>query len=248
MERNVLGVKEGVRVEGIEVERLLPGELREVIEGIALQHQKLPLEPRLDKKTGVIIGEEMGFTVDVDMSLAKIQGSLPGENHTLEKTMITPVYNSNDLIKACQVIANYSTWFHGSSARYQNISAAIKSLNNTVIWPGEVFSFNENTGPRTPERGYLPAPIIINGGYDVGYGGGVCQVSSTVYNAALKAGLPIIERHNHSKPVHYVPAGQDATVDYGYLDLKWQNNRKGPLIMKTSLQNGRVYVELKGEK
>src|SRR5690606_17886713 len=122
------------------------------------------------------------------------------------------------------IIGSYSTWFHGSPARHQNISTALKSVNNTMIWPGEVFSFNDTTGPRTPERGYLPAPIILNGDYDVGYGGGVCQVSSTVYNAALAANLTILERHSHTRPVHYVPEGYDATVDYGWLDLKWQNN------------------------
>jgi len=124
----------------------------------------------------------------------------------------------------------------------------LKSINNTLVWPGEVFSFNEATGPRTPERGYLPAPIILNGGFDVGYGGGVCQVSSTVYNAALLAKLPIIERHAHTKPVHYVPEGKDATVNYGYLDMKFMNNRDGPLIIKTTLQNGRIHVEFRGEK
>ncbi len=248
MERNVLGVKEGVMVEDMEVARLLPSELRAVIEEIALKHQKLPIEPTMDKETGEIIAEQAGTTVDVEQSLAKIMASLPGQKNELEIVLINPQYSRQDLIKANHIIANYTTWFHGSSARYQNIGAALKSLNNTVVWPGEVFSFNETTGPRTAERGYLPAPIILNGGYDTDYGGGVCQVASTVYNAALIAGLPIIERHAHTKPVHYVPDGKDATVNYGYLDMRCKNNREGPLIIKTSLQNGRVYVEIRGEK
>lgn len=248
MERNVMGVKEGVMVEDIEVARLMPSELRAVIEEIALKHQKLPTEPSMDKETGEIKPELVGTTVDIDQNLAKILAAPPGQKMELEVILINPQYSRQDLIKANQIIANYTTWFHGSSARYQNIASALKSLNNTVVWPGEVFSFNETTGPRTAERGYLPAPIILNGGYDVDYGGGVCQVASTVYNAALIAGLPIIERHAHTKPVHYVPAGKDATVNYGHLDLRYQNNRKGPLIIKTSIQNGRIYVEFRGER
>jgi vancomycin resistance protein YoaR len=248
IERNMLGAKEGVMVEDVEVARLLPAEIRAVIEEIALRHQKLPIEPKMDKETGAIIAEQAGTTVDVDKSLAKIMASPPGQKNELEIIWINPQYNKLDLIKAKKVIANYSTWFHGSSSRLQNIAAALKSLNNTVVWPGEVFSFNEMTGPRTAERGYLPAPIILNGGYDVDYGGGVCQVASTVFNAALIAGTPIIERHAHTKPVHYVPVGKDATVNYGYLDLRFKNNRNGPLIIKTSLQNGRIYVEIRGEQ
>jgi len=248
VERDVLGVKQGVLLEDVKVERLLPGELRGVVEEMALRYQKLPVEPRLDKESGIIIAEETGMSIDVDKTLAQIQAAAPGQEIKLEKIINHPRYRSEDLMNAAKDIAHYTTWFHGSSERYQNISTALKSVNNTVIWPGEVFSFNAATGPRTPERGYLPAPIILNGGYDVGYGGGVCQVSSTVYNAALMAGLPIIERHGHSKPVHYVPEGKDATVDYGYLDLKYKNNRNGPLVIKASLHNGRIYVEIRGEK
>jgi vancomycin resistance protein YoaR len=201
----------------------------------------------VDKETGLIIPEQAGTTVDVEQSLARIMASPPGQQNELEIVMINPQFTRQDLINANHVIANYSTWFHGSSGRYQNIATALQSLNNTVVWPGKVFSFNDTTGPRTAERGYLPAPIILNGGYDVDYGGGVCQVASTVYNAALIAGVTIVERHAHTKPVHYVPDGKDATVSYGDLDLRFKNNRNGPLIIKTSLQNGRVYVEFRGE-
>ncbi|PKM76367.1 MAG: hypothetical protein CVU90_12690 [Firmicutes bacterium HGW-Firmicutes-15] len=245
IERDLLGVREGVTVENVKVERLLPGELRGVVEEMAIRYQKLPIEPRLDQDTGGIIAEESGISVDVDKTLAQIQAAAPGQIVQLEIITSQPLHRSQDIANAKHPIAGYQTWFHGSAERYNNISVALKSINNTLVWPGEVFSFNEATGPRTPERGYLPAPIILNGGYDVGYGGGVCQVSSTLYNAALIAKLPIIERHAHTKPVHYVPEGRDATVNFGYLDLKFINNRDGPLIVKTTLQNGRIYVELR---
>lgn len=248
IERDLLGVREGVTVENVKVERLLPGELRGVVEEMAIRYQKLPIEPRLDQATGVIIAEESGISVDVDKTLAQIQTSTPGQEVKLEIITSQPRYRRQDIVNARNPIAHYQTWFHGSLERYNNISVALQSINNTLVWPGEVFSFNEVTGPRTAERGYLPAPIILNGGFDVGYGGGVCQVSSTVYNVALLAKLPIIERQGHSKPVHYVAEGKDATVNYGYQDLKFSNNRNGPLIVKTILQNGRIYVEFRGEK
>jgi vancomycin resistance protein YoaR len=86
----------------------------------------------------------------------------------------------------------------------------------------------------------------LKGSFDLGLGGGVCQVSSTLFNAALTAKLPIEERHAHSMPVHYVPVGRDATVDYGSLDLKFRNNRKGPVIIKMYVGGGQVMAEIWG--
>ncbi len=159
---------------------------------------------------------------------------------------VNPRYRKESLEKARRCIGSYRTWFHGSGARYKNISLACQSVNNIVLWPDQEFSFNETTGPRTPERGYLPAPIIMSGSFDMGYGGGVCQASSTLYNVALQAGLTISERHQHSKPIHYVPPGKDAAVSYGDQDLCFINNRAGPLIIKTSIYSGRVSAEIWG--
>ncbi len=247
LERDAFGVKAGVSLEGVGVERLLPEELEEVVRGIALPHQKMPVEPRLDKKTGLVISEEIGSTVDIEATLAQLWSCPSGENIQLVKIPLAPQHNSAEIQDAQKAImGSYSTYFHGSPARYQNISMAMRNVNNTLLWPGQLFSFNEVVGPRTPERGYLPAPVILNGGLDVGYGGGVCQVSSTVYNAALAAGLTIVERHGHSKPVHYVPEGRDAAVDYGGVDMKFRNNRSTAIIIKSYLNNGRLYIELRG--
>lgn len=247
LERDAFGVKAGVKLEGVEVERLLPEELEEVVRGIALPHQKLPVEPRLDKDTGQVIREEAGATVDIEATVAQLRACSPGQNVELVKIPLPTLHTSAEILDAQKsIIGSYSTWFHGSAARYQNIATAMRGVNNTLIWPDQLFSFNEVVGPRTPERGYLPAPVILNGGMDVGYGGGVCQVSSTLYNAALAANLQVVERHGHSKPVHSVPEGRDATVDYGGVDLKFRNNRSTPVIIRAYLNNGRLYIELRG--
>lgn len=246
MERDHLGAKTGVTIEGIQVERLLPAELREVVEEMAIRQQKLPIEPSVDKQTSAIIPQKAGVIVDVEKSVNRVLAADEGQDIKLVRKKIKPRYRKESLEKVNQCLGAYKTGFHGSGERYKNIAVACGSIHNSVLWPGQVFSFNETTGPRTAERGYLPAPIIISGSFDIGYGGGVCQVSSTLYNAALKSRLPIVERHAHSKPIHYVPPGKDATVSYGDQDLRFRNNRAGPLIIKTWLSRGMVCAEIWG--
>jgi len=107
--------------------------------------------------------------------------------------------------------------------RVNNIRITAQELSGTVIQPGEEFSFNGTVGKRTTEKGYLVAPIIVQGKKEKGVGGGVCQVSTTLYNAALEAGLTVTEHHEHTKDVSYVEDGQDAAVSYGSADLKILN-------------------------
>jgi vancomycin resistance protein YoaR len=246
IERHYTGAKEGVHIENIEVSRMLLGELREIVAEMAIHRQKLAVEPSLDKASGAIFDGQQGIIVEIDETVANI---LAAEENTTVKLVLHPVqprYNKASLEQARYCIGSYKTGFHGSGARYKNILMACNSLNNTIVWPGQEFSFNETTGPRTAERGYLPAPIIIGGGFDVGFGGGVCQVSSTLYNAILQARLRITERHAHSQPIHYVPEGKDATVSYGDQDLRFINQRAGPIIVKTQLVRGMVCAEIWG--
>ncbi|MBO8158313.1 MAG: VanW family protein [Thermosyntropha sp.] len=217
------------------------------MEELAVRYQKVPVEPAIDKITGEIIPEQDGIIVDVEKTLSKVLAADENEKLDLEIIKIHPRYSAEDLERVNRIIGSYYTYISGSYARFNNISLGSKAINNVIVWPEEVFSFNETVGPRTPERGYMPAPIIMMGSMDVGYGGGVCQVSSTLYNAVLKAGLEVIERHMHSKPVHYVPKEMDATVDYGSLDLKFKNNTLNPVIIKSEVKNGRLVVQIWGE-
>lgn len=248
VERDLYGVKPGVTLNNEHCARLMPAEVRPIVEDMAIRYQKLPLEPGLDKETGRIFSEQPGFVIDVDETIKQVMAA--GENSQVKPVIIkvNPRFRSSDLEKASKILGEYATWFHGSGARYNNIGLAVKGLNNTVIWPEEIFSFNEVVGPRTPEQGYLPAPVIIGGGNNLDYGGGVCQVSSTLYNAALNAGLQVRERHLHTKPIGYVPKGRDAAVAYNYLDLKLKNHNKDPVIIKTGLGNGRIWAQIWGDK
>lgn len=248
LERRIYGVKEGVNMAGEDFSGLLPDEVRSVVEEMAVRYQKLPKEPAIDKESGEIISEENGYLIDVDTTINRVLNASNNENLKLTRLLIRPNYSSSDLKAADQSIAYYETWFSGRYERLVNINLATATINNTLLWPDKTFSFNEVVGPRTPERGYLPAPIILMGGNSVDYGGGICQVASTLYNAAEQAGLEIFERHSHSKPVHYVPEGKDATVNYDDLDLKFSNNKEGPLIIKSGVSGSRIWVQIMGKE
>lgn len=135
----------------------------------------------------------------------------------------------------------------GETGRIENITQAAQYLDGVEIGPGGVFSFNDVVGPRETARGFVPAPEIYNGEYVTGIGGGVCQVSSTLYNTALLAGLQIIERMHHSRPLSYVPLGRDATVSYGDLDFSFQNTLPFAVQVRAVVADGYLEVQLWGE-
>jgi hypothetical protein len=140
-------------------------------------------------------------------------------------------------------IAQFQTSLIGddASGRVQNIQLACKKINNTILLPGEQFSFHGITGnSNLPENGWKRAIEIVNNKFVEGYGGGICQVSTTLYNAVLKAGLRIDERHTHSLPVPYIARGHDATVDYPSLDLKFTNSLDAPVRIQTEVKGSDV--------
>lgn len=146
------------------------------------------------------------------------------------------------------LIATYTTDAStSSSARLHNIRLALSTINGTCLEPGEVFSFNGVVGERTKAAGYRPAPAYSRMETVMEYGGGICQVSSTLYAAVEKAGLEIVERHSHSLKVTYIPKGMDATVDWGNKDFKFANNT-GEAIYIVGYVDGfeQVHISLYG--
>ncbi len=139
---------------------------------------------------------------------------------------------------------NFKTW---EINRSHNLYTAASRLNGAVIAPQEVFSFNQHVGMRTTEKGYRDAMIIVGGKFEPGLGGGVCQVSSTLYNACLLAGMEIVERSNHNLAVSYVPLGQDATVVYGALDFKFKNNTGYPVYIRAVTNGGQLTINIYGD-
>lgn len=144
-----------------------------------------------------------------------------------------------------KIIASFSTKVYDKSKnRVQNLKLAAKAVNGTVVKPNETFSFNKTVGPRTAEKGYKEAPVLIGKEHTTGLGGGVCQVSTTLFNAAQKAGLNIVERHTHDIEVVYAKNGTDATVSYGSLDMKFKNTKDYNILIRASASSSKVSVTL----
>jgi vancomycin resistance protein YoaR len=144
------------------------------------------------------------------------------------------------------VVSSYTTTFGGDLARLSNVQLVSRLIDDHLIAPGEVFSFNGTTGERNADKGFLEAPVIINGELQTGIGGGVCQVSTTVFNAAFEAGLSIEERTNHALYISHYPTGRDATVNYPDTDLKFTNDTGNWLWLRTFVGSGSLTVNLYG--
>ena len=145
------------------------------------------------------------------------------------------------------VIAKSSTKYDSTNYnRATNLGIAANKINGIVIAPGETFSFNKAVGERTSKNGFKEAVIYSDGELDYGIGGGICQISSTLYDAVLRANLEIVERKNHSMTVSYLPIGCDATVSYGSVDFKFKNSRNYPIKIVATVNSGNVLVSICG--
>lgn len=175
----------------------------------------------------------------------------PGEVLRLPVTLkkVRPEKTKKDYedYKITGLLSEFTTQFSlEKTKRVKNMKIAARSLDQVLIAPGEIFSFNRSVGPRTKEAGYDEADIILNNEMVPGIGGGVCQVSSTLYNAVLEAGLPVIERYHHSLLISYVKPGLDATVAYDSKDLKFLNNTSSYLLVSAGIDQNRLICKIFG--
>lgn len=226
-----------------------------VIKGVALPYEQAARNAVLeidDQDRVKVVGEREGRKADIEGVVESIIGQLSRGESPRARLTFSPVRPAitAEQVKAMKItglVSEYSTRFNPANKnRSENIRVAAEALNNLLITPGEVFSFNAVVGPRSEDRGYKEAVVIEGGEMVAGVGGGVCQVSSTLYNAVLRAGLPIRERKHHSRMVGYVPAGLDATVAYGVIDLKFHNPSSGYLLLKTEVRPGYITVKIFG--
>jgi vancomycin resistance protein YoaR len=144
------------------------------------------------------------------------------------------------------LVGGYTTIYGGEPNRIHNVRLVATLIDKAVIAPGETFSFNATTGERNADRGFLEAPVIINGELQSGIGGGVCQVSTTVFNAAYEAGVPIESRTNHALYISHYPLGRDATVNYPDTDLRFTNDTGRWLLLRTFVGSSSLTVNLYG--
>lgn len=198
------------------------------VEGIKLQKDKLR-EAIVAQINGEISKETLIIKAPLEVAKTKI--------------------SSEKLSAVNTLISSFSTNFSTSIAnRINNIELATKAINGTILMPGEIFSFNETVGERTRARGYKEAGVIIGDKIESGLGGGICQVSSTLYNAMLTANLKAEERRNHSLPLGYVGKGLDATVDWRNIDFKFKNTLNTPIYIEGYTKNKNVYFNIYSDK
>ncbi|WP_201713898.1 VanW family protein [Rossellomorea arthrocnemi] len=196
---------------------------------------------------GRIISEEAGYKLHERKFRDLVDGFLFSNGSVqIEPPLLTlyPKVDSEILAHIrTQKIGQYVTYFNKhNEERTQNIALATEKINNTVVFPGEVFSFNGVVGKRTKEKGYKKAPVIVKGELSEDIGGGICQVSSTLFNAVDQAGVIILERYHHSKRVPYVPKGRDATVSWYGPDFTFRNAYNQPLLIRAKILGGQVII------
>jgi vancomycin resistance protein YoaR len=146
------------------------------------------------------------------------------------------------------VLGTMTTRTSANESRNTNVQIAVSQINGTLLSPGETFSLNGTVGRRSPEKGYEKATVFVNAEKVKDYGGGVSQVTGTLFNAAALAGMKILEVNPHSRPVSYLPVGRDATVAWGDKDLKFKNNMDAPVYVAYTFQNNRLTATLFGRK
>lgn len=209
---------------------------------------KEPVDARI-APNGEIIPEENGWKLNNKAFAEQFFKSFYSVNEkTIEvaKKVVYPRVDSEllSIIRSKQ-IGRYVTYYRTKQrARANNIQLAAKAIDNHVIFPGEIFSFNKVVGKRTEDKGYMKAPEFMGGNLVEGVGGGICQVSTTLFNAVDDAGMKILERYSHSKPVPYVPPGRDCTVSWNGPDFVFVNNYNQPVLIKAYAENGRLAVIL----
>ena len=191
-----------------------------------------------------------GTAVDVEKLLPLIQEQLSSKTYSaiaVPTTEVQPEITKEQLRQSIVKIGSCTTTMTNDSNRIHNIKLACAAISGTVLQPGETFSYNGVVGERTAARGYKEAGVIVNGQSDVGLGGGVCQVSSTLYNATVRADMEIVERRRHSYALSYLGPGEDATVDYGNIDFKFKNTSDMPVYLHMYTDGLKVIAEVYGK-
>ena len=229
---------------------------REVVDGIFYDTVKYPIDASVSifpeqEYPFKFKKESYGKAIDKDDLLSQIASALKKEKPIIHAKEITlkPTLTVEKLQKSTYRRAFFTTNFaYSSEERKHNISLCAKYLGGVTLFQGEEFSFNKVVGERTEERGFKSARVIENGKFTEGFGGGVCQVSSTVYNAALLGGLKITERYAHSLAVSYVEPSFDAMVSAGYADLKFVNDTGGVVFIIAKVDGDNICISVYGEK
>jgi vancomycin resistance protein YoaR len=223
---------------------------RNLARGVARKPVSAEFEPLAGDRVRVVPGHN-GRALDVEASgRSLLAGALSTTRReavlvvgTVEPRLTTAEARS---LRITRLLSAYRTAYSGTYDRIRNLQLAVGALDGTLLAPGKEFSFNREVGPRTRERGYRRAPVIINGEYKDGVGGGVSQVATTVFNAAWEAGLKVTARTAHALYISRYPLGRDATVNYPDVDFRFRNDTKGWIYIRARYDDTGIAIMLLG--
>lgn len=226
--------------------------LGKIIGEIEADINKEPIDSKLSFEGGTFsyTNSSIGYRLDKEKLFRQMLESMYSEESiALPVEVLEPRVTTDSLRRINGLIGTATSSYKTSSeARKENIRISANAFKGRLILPGEEVSYNETTGPRSRESGYQEANVIINREFVPGLGGGVCQTSTTLYQALLDADLSIVERHPHSIPPGYVERGTDAAVAYGSLDLRFKNDFDFPIYIDTVIEGDRVSFNIYGDK
>ncbi|GKX32100.1 hypothetical protein SH1V18_45800 [Vallitalea longa] len=203
------------------------------------------------KNSEFIIDEEIdGLNLNVETNIANLKNAI--DNFKEELTLVVeetkPQYTKEYYSNVKDVIGEYTTPHNNNKDRTKNLIIACNKMNGSIVYPGEDFATHGAISPISTKNGYKAAPIFVSGEVKDGLGGGICQVSTTLYNAVLMAELKVIERRNHSLPVTYVELGKDATMAGTQIDFVFENTTEYPVFIESYVQGGKVTIRLYGKE
>ena len=215
--------------------------------------QELNAEPsaaRYDVETGKVVDGEVGVRLDPEAAAFALEAAVPGETVQLPAEVVYPKMTAQELeaVLFRDVLSTTTTTVSGTGARKGNVKLAGAAVNGLVLNDGDVFDYNQVVGKRTVERGYGEAATYVNGETVNTVGGGICQVSSTIYLATLLANLEIVERYNHRFYPGYITLGMDATVSWGGPEFRFKNNTGYPIRIDVGYANSKLTVTIVGTK
>ncbi|MDD4295960.1 MAG: VanW family protein [Ruminiclostridium sp.] len=226
--------------------------LAEIIRSISIDTDRKPKNADIKVSDGKIkiTPHKSGFLLDQKLSLKRIKRSLDNriaEDIELFVVEILPDITTQMVDRISYKMGRFSTSFNAyNEGRAHNIKAASDKINQSLLFPGESFSMDKVLGERTEKNGYKQAKVIVNNELVDGLGGGICQVTSTLYNSVLLSGLEVLERRNHTLPLTYIDMGRDATITQGYIDFRFTNNSGYAVIIESRVIGNQVSVTIWG--
>jgi len=230
--------------------------VREIVDGIAASVNRDPVNASVatfdtGKKTFTFNSDESGVFIDADAIYQTVTGLLDSgvyqETVWVEPQILLASVTKAELMNSFGLVSSFTTTTTSNANRNTNIRLSAEAITNRTVLPGESFSFNQATGQRTEAKGYKPAAAIAGGETFDEIGGGVCQTSTTLFNAVARANLTIVDRDPHAWPSNYVDKGEDATVNWPNLDFRFKNDTEWPIFIVSYYKDRKVTVEIYGK-